>query len=191
MNILQPYLDSAKGILLKADNDKYLSVESNYLEHVEASRDAWCPFCVFYITKIDSNTIALHTKGPYNQKKYLSRVWSDWVNHITGSKTEIDEYCMFKVIVNGGKLVLRADNGKLLSRIERNGRQKIEADKFQDFFDESTKFRIVSEGNLTFFPNQIYFSFCLCSNKLSHKIKLLINQKYSYHSRRHGTFKLG
>ena len=74
MDILQPYIDNAEGIVLKAENGKYLSVISRPgRQPIEARKNEKDNYCIFHITKIDDSTIALQSKSWNN--KYLSRIW--------------------------------------------------------------------------------------------------------------------
>ena len=126
MDILQKYIDNAEGIVLKAENDKYLSVIS-YPDRaaIEASKDVKDNYCIFHITKIDDFTIALQSKSWNN--KYLSRIWRNGDDNIEAAKDAIDEFCLFKVYVVDRKIIFKADNSKFFAINQVNWNNNIEA----------------------------------------------------------------
>ena len=153
MEFLAPYVESGRGVYFKADNGLYLSVikkgpppqdlqswfvGSHLIEATKVVKDPWCKF---NIEIIDENHIYIYS--PID-KKYLSRINIGEVNYIQSAKTSPDEYCKFKVFKRGEKIILKADNGKFISRIDRDWIQNnIEAAKGE--IDEQGKF-ILEEG---------------------------------------------
>ncbi|XP_028652292.1 uncharacterized protein LOC114642197 isoform X2 [Erpetoichthys calabaricus] len=122
---LDMYIDKQEGVALKADNGNFLSCigtnESMYLEPAKANKDQWCKF---QVSKCPDGKVLL--KDP--RGKYLSRYDEGGIQYIRPVKSSPDDYCKFSVFTDNNKILLRADNGLYVSRIQRE-RQNIEAAK--------------------------------------------------------------
>eukprot|EP00091_Calanus_sinicus_P005615 TRINITY_DN16070_c0_g1_i1.p1 TRINITY_DN16070_c0_g1~~TRINITY_DN16070_c0_g1_i1.p1 ORF type:complete len:293 (-),score=35.03 TRINITY_DN16070_c0_g1_i1:439-1251(-) len=126
MPLLEPHINSGLGVSLKAHNGKYLSVIGRYyanVPNIEAAKDVKDAWTQFIIEKVGEDTVYLKSA---KSNKYLTR----WDAHsIWAAKIKPDQYCLFTVYEEGGKLVLKGDNGYFLSVIDRGGIFHIESIK--------------------------------------------------------------
>ncbi|XP_066543762.1 uncharacterized protein LOC136711408 isoform X2 [Amia ocellicauda] len=145
LSLFESYMNTDRPVTLKADNGMFwCSVDSgskvNNVEAVKSVPDEWCHFKV---SKAHNGKILLRDK----RGVYLSRInygGIGGVDYIQAAKSEPDVFCEFEVFVDNGNVILKADNGKYLSRIERYGKQNIEAAK--DVPDQFCRF-VLSPGD--------------------------------------------
>ena len=130
MEILQNYLDSPRGVSLRADNNKYLSrinyTSSGGVDRIEAAKSTKDPFTTFLITKTtDGKRIMLKA----DNGKYWSLILRGSIYFVEAAKTTPDVFCEFEPFDVDGKLVLRGQNMLFVSRINRSGVDNIESAK--------------------------------------------------------------
>ncbi|MGH0182684.1 UNVERIFIED_CONTAM: hypothetical protein FKN15_010355 [Acipenser sinensis] len=141
---LDSYINTDRLATFQADNGKYWcsvphSSGKNNIEAESPIIEEWCKFKVLYASE---GKILLQDK----QGMYLSRI--NWggvggIDSIMASKAEPDIFCEFEVFLDSGKVILRADNGKFLSRVARGfNKMNIEAAKTAP--DEFCSFAISS-----------------------------------------------
>lgn len=144
MGPLDSYINTDRLATFQADNGKYWcsvphSSGKNNIEAESPIIEEWCKFKVLYASE---GKILLQDK----LGMYLSRI--NWggvggIDSIMASKAEPDIFCEFKVFLDSGKVILRADNGKFLSRVARGfNKMNIEAAKTAP--DEFCSFAISS-----------------------------------------------
>lgn len=144
MPLLEPHINSGLGVSLKAHNGKYLSLIRGFFfpiaKNVYADKHAKDEWCKFIIEKVGENTIYLKSA---KTNKYLT-LWGP--HDIRAEKSKPDQYCLFTVHEDGGKLILQGDNGLFLGVHGSSLMSEIESRK--GGIDEWTRF-IVETGSIT------------------------------------------
>ena len=114
--------------LLIGCNGKFLSrIRRGSIDYIEAEKSIVDVHCHFKASLMYNGKVSF--KGDDGGWNFLSRYTRNSVDNIESAKTTIDIHCEFEVeMVDGDQGVyFKADNGKYLGVIPRDGRNNIEA----------------------------------------------------------------
>ena len=112
----------------KADNGKFLSrVRRGDIDYIEAAKDNVDVFSKFLCILLEFDKVAF--QGDDGSWLYLSRIYrTDNTDNIMPAKPAIDNYSKFDYETDDtGNVYLKADNGLYWTRVNRGGRDNIEA----------------------------------------------------------------
>ena len=150
MDVLQPFVDAPEGMVLVADNNKFLSrifYVPNDRHRIEAAKDVKDPHTKFLVsTTSDGRRIRLQA----DNGSYCSLIKRGNVYYMEAAKQTPDEWCEFQPFQFPGEndqLVLKGHNGLFISRNYRGGVQSIEAAK--EGVDKFCKFQPKVHGDVT------------------------------------------
>ncbi|XP_032800285.1 uncharacterized protein LOC116937331 [Petromyzon marinus] len=136
LGALEQYVERSGPIVLYCDNGKYWSrKDRNGINNIEAIGDMFDEKGSFTVMRSASGGGKILIRD--ERGVYLSRIQRGEIDHIEAAKPIADIYCELEVFPVGlNKVALIADNGKFLSRINRNVDNIEAAKKARDIYCE-------------------------------------------------------